>query len=114
MLMPVRLCGCCHNDTLDLSGEVNLTSHLSYKWATGMRESSLQPFLAETRRDTKARERQDKLFVQHIKIDSVPKDAYVLSQIWGCEKVPGSEFIANLGFVKRVIKQRKSVTLTRE
>lgn len=55
---------------LDLSGEVNLTSHLSYKWATGMRESSLQPFLAETRRDTKARERQDKLFVQHIKIDS--------------------------------------------
>lgn len=45
---------------------------------------------------------------------AVPKDAYVLSQIWGCEKVPGSEFIANLGLVKRVIKQRKSVTLTRE
>lgn len=45
---------------------------------------------------------------------AVPKDTYVLSQIWGSEKVPGSEFIANLGLVKRVIKQRKSVTLTRE
>lgn len=27
---------------------------------------------------------------------AVPKDAYVLPQIWDCEKVPGSEFIANL------------------
>lgn len=45
---------------------------------------------------------------------AVPKDAYLFSQIWGCEKVPGSEFIANLELVKRVIKQRKSVTLTRD
>jgi len=52
MLMPVRLCACCHNDMLDLSGEVNLTSHLSYKWATGI----LQPFLPETLRDTEARQ----------------------------------------------------------
>lgn len=44
---------------------------------------------------------------------AVPKDTYVLSQIWGCEKVPRSEFIANLGLVKRIIKQRKKRNLDR-
>lgn len=44
---------------------------------------------------------------------AVPKDTYVLSEIWGCEKVPRSEFIANLGLVKRIIKQRKKRNLDR-